>query len=243
MQPLYDVCFAGQLLDGQELQSVRDKIQKLFKANPETLEKLFSGKTQTLKRGCDKTTALKYKKAMEAAGAKPMIVAGEVSADHVAAEAPAEENNDRNSSTDEQNFDLAPVGTDVLRPEERKTPARTSVDVPDLNLAAVGTTLGEPVGAADSAPDTSHLSMGEIGEDIPGLPDTRTAITPNTDDISLAPQGSDFSDCAPLDALDPQLDLSALELAPAGVDVLEEQYKKKSEETSAPDTSHLGLDP
>lgn len=231
MESLYDICFAGQLLDGQELQSVRDRIQKLFKANPETLEKLFSGKTQILKRGCDKATALKYKKAIEAAGAKPMIRASEVSADPVPAEPPVEEN-----------FDLAPVGADVLRPEEREAPAHTDVDVSHLNLAAAGTTLGESVEATHSAPDTSHLSMGEVGEDIPNLPDTRTAITPDTNDISLAAQGSDFSDCAPPIDVAAELDLSAIELAPAGADVLEEQYRK-NEETGAPDTSHLNLEP
>lgn len=243
MEPLYDVCFAGQLLDGQELKSVRNKIQKLFKANPETLEKLFSGKNQILKRGCDKATALKYKNAIEAAGAKPIIRAGEVTADPVPAiPAAAEERNEGNSLPDQQNFDLAPAGSDVLRPEEREAPVHTDVDVSHLNLAAAGTTLGEPAEAAHSAPDTSHLSMGEVGEDIPNLPDTRTAIAPNTNDISLAPEGSDFSDCAPPNDVDPKLDLSAIELAPAGVDVLEEQYKK-SEEASAPDTSHLSLDP
>ena len=243
MQPLYDVCFAGQLLEGQELQSVRDKIQKLFNANPETLEKLFSGKTQILKRGCDKATALKYKKAMETAGAKPIIRTGEVTADPAADKAPVEENNERDSHSDNQGFDLAPVGADVLRPEERNTPTHAEVDLSHINLTAAGTTLGESVEATHTAPDTSHLSMGEVGEDIPGLPDTRTAVTPNTNDISLAPQGSDFSDCAPRDALDPQLDLSAIELAPAGVDVLDEQYRKKDVDTSVPDTSHLSLDP
>ncbi len=229
MEPLYDVCYAGQLLDGQDLHSVRDRIQKLFKANTDTLEKLFSGKTQILKRGCDKTTALKYKKAMEAAGAKPVIRAGELTADP------------GSPKPTEQSFDLAPVGADVLRPEERKAPAHADIDVSHLNLAAAGTTLGESVEATHSTPDTSHLSMGEVGEDIPNLPDTQTTPTPNTNDISLAPEGSDFSDCAPPDDVGPNLDLSAIELAPAGVDVLEEQYKK-TEKTSAPDTSHLSLD-
>ena len=243
MEPLYDVCFAGQLLDGQELQSVRNKIQKLFKANPETLEKLFSGKTQILKRGCDRATALKYKNAMEAAGAKPIIHAGEVAADSEPAKpAVAKESKEGSSRPDQQNFDLAPVGSDVLRAEERETPARADVDVSHLNLAAAGTTLGEPAEATHSSPDTSHLSMGEVGEDIPNLPDTRTVIEPNTNDISLAPEGSDFTDCAPPNDVDPELDLSAIELAPAGADVLEEQYKN-SEEASAPDTSHLSLDP
>ena len=242
MEPLYDVCFAGQLLDGQELQSVRDKIQKLFKANPETLAKLFSGKTQVLKRGCDKTTALKYKKAMEAAGAKPMIRAGEVTTAPSPSEPAAAEKTDPNSAQAEQNLELTAIGSDVLRPEEREATAHSDVDVSHLDLAAAGTTLVESIKATQNAPDTSHLSMGEVGEDIPNLPATQTAITPNTNDISLAPEGSDFSDCAPPDDASPERDLSAIELAPAGADVLEEQYKK-SEETSTPDTSHLSLDP
>ena len=230
MEPLYDVCFAGQLLDGQDLQSVRDKIQKLFKANPETLEKLFSGKNQILKRGCDKPTALKYKKAMEAAGAKPEIRAVEVAA---TPESPPPA---------EQSFDLAPVGADVLRADEREAPTHIDVDLSHLSLDAAGTTLGKSAQATHSAPDTSHLTMGEVGDDIPGLPKTRTTVTPNTDNISLAPQGSDLSDKLTATDVSPELDLSAIELAPAGADVLEEQYKK-NEETDAPDTSHIDLAP
>jgi len=228
MEPLYDVCFAGQLLDGQELHSVRNKIQKLFKANPETLQILFSGKTQILKHGCDKVTSLKYKKALEAAGAKPIIRACKVTNDPMPA--------------DKKTFHVAPVGTDVISPEERTVSAHTEVDVSHLNLASVGTMLGEVAQRAHSTPDTSHLSMGETGEDIPNLPDTRTATTPNTNGISLAPKGGDFSDCAPPNSAYPELDLSAMELAPAGVYVLEEQYKKK-EQGSAPDTSHLSTNP
>ena len=75
METRYNVYFAGQLLPGQELTSVRDKLAKLFNADQQTLEKLFSGKAQLLKRDCDKATALKYKQAMERAGAQPVIKA------------------------------------------------------------------------------------------------------------------------------------------------------------------------
>ena len=53
MNALYDVCFAGELCQGQELSAVRRNIQKLFNAGPDTLDKLFSGKTQLVKRRCD----------------------------------------------------------------------------------------------------------------------------------------------------------------------------------------------
>jgi hypothetical protein len=80
MATRYNVYFAGQLLEGQELASVRDKLAKLFNADQQTLEKLFSGKAQLLKRDCDKATALKYKQAMERAGAQPVIKASQSTA-------------------------------------------------------------------------------------------------------------------------------------------------------------------
>jgi hypothetical protein len=80
METRYNVYFAGQLLPGQELTSVRDKLAKLFNADQQTLEKLFSGKALLLKRDCDKATALKYKQAMERAGAEPVIKASQSAA-------------------------------------------------------------------------------------------------------------------------------------------------------------------
>jgi hypothetical protein len=247
MDPLYDVCFAGETLEGQDLQAVRLKLGKLFNADDAILDKLFSGKTQILKRGCDRNTALKYKKAIEQAGAKPIIrsqsatenssAAAAQSSAGVAAEAAVA------PSGDENNFNLAPAGADMLRAEERSRQEMPDIDISNIALMETGADLSDGSTEPPPAPDTSHLSMGEVGEDIPNLPDTRTAIAPNTNDISLAPEGGDFSDCAPLDALAPQLDLSAIELAPVGVDVLDEQYRKKGVETSAPDTSHLSLDP
>ena len=75
MEARYNIYFAGQLIEGQDLAGVRTRIGKLFKADAATLDKLFSGKTQLLKRDCDKATALKYKQAMEQAGALPVIKA------------------------------------------------------------------------------------------------------------------------------------------------------------------------
>ena len=73
METRYNVYFAGQLLEGQELSTVRDNLANVFNADQQTLDKLFSGKAQLLKRDCDKATALKYKQAMERAGALPVI--------------------------------------------------------------------------------------------------------------------------------------------------------------------------
>ncbi len=82
--------------------------------------------------------------------------------------------------------------------------------------------------------------MGGVGEDIPTLASTEAPLSPNTDALDLSPEGTDFSDCAPPDPEEPPLDLSALDLAAAGCDVLEEQYRKR-EQAAAPNTDHLSL--
>ena len=71
MDARYSIYFAGELLDGHDRATVRAGLAKLFNADEATLDKLFSGKAQMIKRGCDKATALKYKQAMERAGAQP----------------------------------------------------------------------------------------------------------------------------------------------------------------------------
>lgn len=237
MESLFDVCFAGQLLDGQELQDVRQKVQKLFNATPETLDKLFSGKTQLVKRGCDQATAAKYKQAMARAGILAIVRTCEASAAQTTA--PAAEQ--REESAEETGLNLSPAGSDVLRPEERIAPVAVDVDISKIKLTAAGTDLSDAVEASGTPPDTSHLSMGEVGEDIPNLADTRTQLNPDTDSINLSPAGTGFSDCAPPEADTPTLDLSSIELAPAGSDVLEERYKKTDNE-EGPDTDHISLE-
>ncbi len=73
MEELYDILFAGGIVDGFDVNDVRANIAKLFKANDATLEKLFSGKAQMIKRGVDKPAAIKYKGAMQKAGAVAVI--------------------------------------------------------------------------------------------------------------------------------------------------------------------------
>ena len=73
MSERYDIFYAGKVAEGHDESVVRDNIARLFKANPQTVEKLFSGKPQLIKRGVEKAAAIKYKAAMEKAGAVPLI--------------------------------------------------------------------------------------------------------------------------------------------------------------------------
>ncbi|QFU76560.1 hypothetical protein EY643_13335 [Halioglobus maricola] len=276
MEMRYNIYFAGEVLPGHDPDRVRLAVGQLFKANEATLNKLFNGRLQVVKRSCDKATALKYKQAMEKVGARPVIKTADPAdsapvtkteptpapaaatpaekplsaAERIAAlaaapdvpssaePAPAAESE---GPADSSGVSVAPPQSDVLRPEERQRVAERDIDTGDLAVDESATRLADPSPAPPPAPDVTHLSMGDTGEDIPTLPSDTTPLNPNTDAIDLSPEGTDFSDCAAPDAPDPQLDLSAIDLAPEGSDVLAEEFRKKAPAQS-PKTDHIALE-
>ena len=219
MDTRYDVMFAGELLDGQDEATVRRNLGRLFKAGEQTLDKLFSGKPQLLKRDCDADVASKYRDAIERAGGKPII-----------RQVP------RNTPSD---LTLAPPGRDVLRPEERSATPSAVSEPPSLDVAEVGARLAAPTAPAPPAPDTSHLTLGEVGETIPTL-ERNSAVAPIPDSgLSLAEPGSDLLESSSRPAAR-EVDVSGISLAPPGADVLESQYRKR-DTAAAPDTSGISL--
>ena len=268
MEARYNIYYSGQLLEGKELPAVRANMAKLFNADEATLNKLFSGKAQLVKRNCDKSTARKYKQAIENAGGIPVIKAANTTpaapsappaaeamsaAERIAALAsapgplsqPQPTESPKSTEVPDAQADgsiaLAPSGTDVLRAEERTAPAASTVTTPNLDLDTSGQRLSETPPAPPAAPDTSHLSEGGVGELLPTLPSSAQALDPDTSGISLSPDGTDFSDCAAPEANTPNLDLSGIDLAPPGADVIEPQYRKK-QDPPPPATDHLALE-
>ena len=260
MEVRYNIYYAGTVLEGHDIASVRQQLGRLFKADDVTLDKLFSGQPQMIKRDCDKATALKYQEAMKKAGAKPLIrtadsppptmehasstasatppAVEEISAaDRIAAVA----SGSAASAIPDPGFDLAPVGSDVLRPEEKPVVSVVEVDTSMLDLAETGARLSAEAAAPPAAPYTSHLSMGEVGEEIPKLDRGELPPPPDTGSIELSPEGSDFSDCAPAKPPELNLDLSTIALADEGADMLPEEYREK-ETPAPPSTDHLSLE-
>lgn len=233
MEPRYNIYFDGQLLEGHDGAEVRARLARLFKADEATLAKLFSGKLQLLKRDCDKATALHYKQALEGAGARPVIrqsAAGDAGAGSAVASAAAT-----------GGITLAPAGTEVLKPGERSPVPAPRVQAPDLELAAAGTRLAAPAAPPPAAPDVSHLSLEAPGEPVAAPSQPMPEPVDTGADILLAAPGSDFSDCARATVPAPALDLSGLELAPSGADVLEEKYRRRTA-GATPDTGTLRLE-
>ena len=268
MEQRYHIYYSGEVLEGHDVALVRTKLGKLFNADAVTLDKLFSGTRQAVKRDCDKNTALKYKQAMENAGAKPIITAVQEStaaamentatapeltrAERIAAVAAGSADSSAGANTavkeqaaqpggDDATFDVAEAGADVLRPEERPVITPVNVDTSAIELTESGTRLSDESPPPPPAPDTSHLSLGSVGEPIPNLASNLDTETPDIRGIDLSPTGTDFSDCAKEDPEPLELDLSGIDLAPDGSDLLEQQYRKTPAAT-APPTDHLSLE-
>ncbi|HKK22769.1 MAG TPA: hypothetical protein VJ947_03705 [Pseudohaliea sp.] len=215
----FNIYYAGEILEGHDPASVRKGIAVLFNAGDATLDKLFSGTTQLIRRGVDREQALRYKAAMERAGARPRIARNDAGAQA-------------------SGFSLAAPGSDVLRPEERRRVAPVDVDTASLSVAPVGERLGAEPGPAPPPPPAASLSIAPPGEDLPGLP--RSAVPPPPDVSGLALAGED----APRPtrpAADP-VAAPALDLAEPGADVLEERYRHQDEQPP-PATDHLELEP
>lgn len=267
MEQRYSIYFSGDVLEGHNVAEVRSRLARLFNADEPTLARLFSGRLQVLKRDCDKATAQKYKQAMERAGARPVIKAAQAAAtapppakeqraisaaEKIAALAAAPDlegyRSDRAEPApaaapqrDPSDPDLYPAGAELLRPDERQAATPREVDTSALEISAPVDRLSPEPPPPPAAPDTSHLQMGEVGETIPTLALEDTAPPPGTLDIEVAPVGADFSEFAPPPAQEPELDLSDMDLAPPGSDVLEEKYRQRKE-PAVPDTDHLSLE-
>ena len=66
---LYNVVFKGEFSLEHDIDDVKEKLAKLFKLKPETVDSLFSGKTVIIRKNVDELTARKYQKAADGCGA------------------------------------------------------------------------------------------------------------------------------------------------------------------------------
>lgn len=81
---LYRIVFEGEVSPGRDIAKVKRDLATLFKADPEIIEQLFSGRPIVLKLGLDAEAAIQYVSAMSHAGAvsrmEPMPKGAKISA-------------------------------------------------------------------------------------------------------------------------------------------------------------------
>ena len=64
----YDVVFNGEFSPEHDINEAKQKLAKIFKLKPATVDKLFSGQSVTIRKNVDATTAEKYRKAAAGCG-------------------------------------------------------------------------------------------------------------------------------------------------------------------------------
>jgi pyruvate/2-oxoglutarate dehydrogenase complex dihydrolipoamide acyltransferase (E2) component len=250
MEPLYDIYFTGQLIADIDATQAQKNLAVLFKTTPEKVAHIFSGKPHALKRGIDKAGALKYKAALHKAGMMVAFKAHQASNEKTPA---AAETKPETSSTQAEaapvqtaatqasnTLNLAPTGSDILSASEKKAFIEADIDTSAIKMVSAFMTIESEEKQQPPAPNTSHITVASVGEDLLiDKPEPPPPLPLDIDDIELAPAGS------PLDELHddrPPLnpDTSALSIAPTGADILEGVTKKPA--PPPPNTDHLSAD-
>ncbi len=239
----YDIYFTGQLVEGVALETAKQHFTTLFKAAPDHVEKIFNGKPQLLKKDVSKEAALKYKSVLHKAG---MMTAFKAHQSITQVEEPTAQENIAAQNTVTQTgeptsaeFSLAPVGSDVLKENERTIVEAKEIDTSNIKMVSAFMDLEPEPKEIPPAPDTSHISVAAAGADILAeKPHAPEAPPMNLDAITLAPPGTELEELhEELPELNP--DTSQLSIAEAGADLLEGQIKPA--DPAPPNTDHISI--
>ena len=258
MSERYDIFFAGKIAEGFEEAGVRAAVGKMFKANPATLEKLFSGKPQVIKRGVDKQTAIKYKAALQKAGAvpiirasaKPQTAAGEEdlpSSKAIPKSAPAPAQEEKSGGTLADRLAAMAAEEDAAPPPApaaaAEAPPATAADADSsLSLAPAGSDVlreDERDVVEDLDIDTSDIELADVGEDLLLEEAEAPPPAPDTGHLSMGGVGEDIphleNEETPVDP-----DTSHLSMGEVGEDI---PHLESEQEPLNPDTSDIELAP
>jgi len=223
----YKVTFNGQCISDLTTEQVKKNLARLFKSPEQTIEKLFSGKIITIKKGLTKNKALAYQQAMQKAGAISTICPMQVD-ETVNLAAPSVNDNEKGAHN----------SAHVLVDE--KLPAPPTVNTGDdeyQNLAAPPpaeiTNAAGPLGI----PPVEKWRLDPSGTRISKPKRKIVRKPPSIEHIELSPPKSDMGQARhPVEAVIP--DISNLNLAQSG-ERLSTPLKKKN--ITIPDLSHLGM--
>jgi len=153
MANTYKLIFRGDIAPGHALMGVREKLRQLFNLDDEGLNKLFCGRPVTIKKQLDQANAEKWCAVLLKAGAIVKISPEE---DFSASAKGADVNAGQQQSL------VAPLGADVLRPDERKKVAAVTPKTDHLSLDEPGADVLRPEErriVEDLDLDISHLSL------------------------------------------------------------------------------------
>ncbi len=155
----YDVYFAGKILPGQDLEAVRERIGKLFRADGKKLDRLFQGTPIRIKADVDMDKAIRYRVMFRDAGAlidiRPVV---EKSATDDVTDAPATKKPRLSAPESMPDFELLPAATGSLEDCAAPVEAAALPDITSLKLDAPGTRISDAPEPTPADIDTSGLS-------------------------------------------------------------------------------------
>ncbi|WP_193161484.1 hypothetical protein [Microbulbifer hainanensis] len=138
-EPTFSLIFRGDLVPGYTAADVKANLARLFKAGPETIEKLFSGRPLAIKKGLQKSQAEQLQATLAKMGAQSALKAeGEVAPPPPAPPAPepATESAPSQAETAAATADwsLAPMEGNLVKEHEREKKDTVQVAVDHLSL-------------------------------------------------------------------------------------------------------------
>lgn len=234
----FDVIFRGDIVIGHQLQDVKTRLQQLFKTDAARIDALFTGRPVPLKRGLDEATANKYRAALLKAGAQVEVcVAGSVKT------AGATDTAQRAGARPVQ-WSLAPAGSYLLKPAERRQTSAVEVDVSGISLRAEGGNLvdaSETTQVETTPVVVPDFSLAETGADLINH-DEKTSLPLmeiDLEDWGLAETGADLLTAEERPVVVAAVDhVEDFGLAPVGSDL---GQLKPATVPLSPDTSKLRL--
>jgi hypothetical protein len=178
---LYEIVFNGQLIPGAQRERVQANLGKLFHADAQRLELLFSGRRLVLKNNLDAQAAEKYRSTLERAGALVDVVGMEQQIEEVELAPPPDEPAWRRTSPRRN-------GRLQVAPRDVYMAAFVDVDAPDFALLETGSDL------QDAKPevvgprlDLSRMSLAPTGSDMGQMENPPAGPAPDTSRLSLKP--------------------------------------------------------
>jgi hypothetical protein len=156
---LFDIFFSGQIMEGQDPAEVRERIRRMFNAQDDQLQRLFSGEPVRIKGGADEEEASKYRLAFRDAGALVEIKLAEAAdSEEMAAPAVSEPSATGRKSAD-SGLTLLPPNTGSLIDCAREIEPQEIPDISSLALSPEGTLIDESEEAPPAEIDTGELTV------------------------------------------------------------------------------------
>ena len=191
-EKLFEIAFSGQIADGADLQSVKLKIAKIFKADEDRLAQMFSGRRVLIKRQADEITMVKYRGAFQKAGAICEIVDLSIAeaGSHKKADQPLANKTSSVVQNDGSEYVSKYPESDEVTQALLSTPLTISGDeIEDLvtDVAPVGSPMQHQIlEAEEPVIDISGIDVAPVGSDLSPIKADEPPPPPDTTGLTMA---------------------------------------------------------